>query len=218
MRKATEDDYIELDDLVDSMLDVIGHPETLKLPQLRLVEDYTLYSQRRIWLEEQVDNDVLDLERRIMLWNLEDHGKRVEDRRPIWMYIFNYGGSTDAEQSLIDVMDASITPIYTVNLGVCLSAAAEIFTAGKKRFMLPNARTMYHQGFVATQGDVQKVNNQMADYNRQLEKTKLFLLERTKIPPELYEQHKYDDWWLDAEECLKYGVCDSIIKTLDDVM
>lgn len=217
MRKEQED-YIELEDLVDGMLDVIGHPETLKLPQLQQVEDYILYGQRRIWLEEQVDNGVLEVERRIFLWNLADRELLAEDRKPIWMYIFNYGGSSDAEQSLIDVMDASITPIYTVNLGVCLSAAAEIFTAGKKRFMLPNARTMYHQGFVATQGDVQKVNNQMADYNRQLEKTKHFLLERTKIPPELYEQHKYDDWWLDADECIRYGVCDHIIRSLDEVM
>lgn len=217
MRKEQED-YIELEDLVDGMLDVIGHPETLKLPQLQQVEDYILYGQRRIWLEEQVDNGVLEVERRIFLWNLADRELLAEDRKPIWMYIFNYGGSSDAEQSLIDVMDASITPIYTVNLGVCLSAAAEIFTAGKKRFMLPNARTMYHQGFVATQGDVQKVNNQMADYNRQLEKTKRFLLERTKIPPELYEQHKYDDWWLDADECIRYGVCDHIIRSLDEVM
>ena len=217
MRKEQED-YIELEDLVDGMLDVIGHPETLKLPQLQQVEDYILYGQRRIWLEEQVDNGVLEVERRIFLWNLADRELLAEDRKPIWMYIFNYGGSSDAEQSLIDVMDASITPIYTVNLGVCLSAAAEIFTAGKKRFMLPNARTMYHQGFVATQGDVQKVNTQMADYNRQLEKTKHFLLERTKIPPELYEQHKYDDWWLDADECIRYGVCDHIIRSLDEVM
>lgn len=218
MRKDIDLD-LELDpDLLAQELADCGSPETMKLPAVDLLNTYRMRSDRRLWLDISIDSDLLAFERQIFLWNLEDRDLIADDRRPIWLYIMNYGGEVDYEQSFIDIMDASITPIFTVNLGVCASAAAEIFTAGRERFMLKNARTMFHQGFIQTQGDAQKVNNAMADYNRQLEKAKAFLLARTNIPAELYEQHKYDDWFLDADECMKYGVCDHIVRSLEEIM
>ena len=190
----------------------------VKLADITLLNDYRLRDKRKLWLDLEVDVDVLDLERQILLWNMQDTEIDAVDREPIWLYIWNQGGYMELSNSLIDVMDASITPIYTVNMGLCASAAADIFTAGRRRFMLKNARVMYHQGSGSLSGDAQKMADQMADYNRQLEKAKEFLLARTNIPPEEYESHKYNDWWLSAEECLQYGVCDHIIQSLDEVI
>lgn len=92
----------------------------------------------------------------------------MSERKPIWIYLHNYGGNFDLEWSLIDVITASKTPIYTVNMGVCASAAADIFIAGHKRFMLPNARVMIHQGSTSLCGDTQKVFDAIDDYKRQL--------------------------------------------------
>ena len=218
MRKDIDLD-LELDpaDLANELANC-GSPDTLKLPAIDLLNTYRMRKRRKLWLDIDVGCDMLAVERQILLWNMEDMDVIVDERKPIWLYIMNYGGETDYEYSFIDVMDASITPIFTVNLGVCASAAAEIFTAGRERYMMRNARTMFHQGFITTQGDVQKVNNAMADYNRQLEKAKAFLLKRTRIPAELYEQHKYDDWFLDADECLQYGVCDHIVHSLEEIL
>lgn len=220
MRKDIDLD-LELDpEQLAAELSSCGSPETMKLPAVDLLNTYKMRSKRKLWLDIGIDCDVLAMLRQIFLWVYEDREKGipVDDRKPIWLYIMNYGGETDYEQCLIDTMDASTTPIYTVNLGVCASAAAEIFTAGRERWMMKNARIMFHQGFIHTQGDAQKVNNAMADYNRQLEKAKQFLLDRTNIPAELYEQHKYEDWWLDAEECMKYGVCDHIVNSLEEIL
>lgn len=190
----------------------------VKLADISLLNDYRLRDNRKLWLDFEVDVDVLDLERQILLWNMQDVEINAVDREPIWLYLFNYGGDSNLEQSLIDVIDASITPVHTVNMGVCASAAAEIFVAGRCRYMMKNARVMFHQGFGAISGDAQKMRDNIEDYSRQLEKAKEFLLARTKIPPEEYESHKYNDWWLSAEECLKYGVCDQIIQSLDEVI
>ena len=190
----------------------------LKLPDVTLINDYKLRAKRKLWLDIDVDVDVLDLERQILLWNMEDEAYLPEERDPIWLYIWNQGGYMELSNSLIDVIEASLTPIYTVNMGLCASAAADIFTSGKKRYMLKNARVMYHQGHGSLSGDAQKMADQMADYNRQLEKAKEFLLAKTKITSEDYEKYKYNDWWLTAEECLSYGVCDQIIETLDDII
>ena len=165
-----------------------------------------------------MDDNTLEWEKQILLWNMEDQGIPAEQRQPIWIYLFNYGGSFDMEWSFIDLIDASATPIYTVNMGVCASAAADIFIAGKKRFMTKNARTMLHQGSAGFQGDSQKLFDQVDDYKRQLERTKQFILERTHISSRAYGAHLKDDWWLNAEECLKHGVCDQLIESIEDVL
>lgn len=208
----------DLDDIELPIEALIGGSENLKLPDPFLLNEYRLRDERKLWLDLNVSADVLDLERQILLWNMKDEPLAACDRQPIWLYMHNYGGEADYETSLVDVIDASITPIYTVNMGVCASAAAEIFIAGRRRYMMKNARVMFHQGFGAISGDAQKMRDNIEDYSRQLEKAKVFLLERTKIPPEIYEQHKYNDWWLSAEECSQYGVCDTIVRSLDEVI
>ena len=210
---------LELDpSVIAEELFACGNPDTMKLPAVDLLNTYSMRSKRKLWLDLSIDCDLLAMERQILLWNMQDIKKQEREPEPIWLYMMNYGGESDYEYSFIDIMDASFTPIYTVNLGICASAAAEIFTAGRKRFMMKSARTMFHQGFISTQGDAQKVNNAMADYNRQLKKAERFLLERTKITSELYEQHKYEDWWLDADECLHYGVCDKVVSSLEEII
>lgn len=206
---------IDVDDLFS---DLLNDPFNAKLPDVSAVSLYKLLADRRIWFDLSVDANTLEYEKLILLWNQEDNGKKPEDRKPIWIYLFNYGGSFDLEWSFIDLIDASVTPIYTVNMGVCASAAADIFIAGKKRFMAKNARTMLHQGSAGFQGDTQKIFDQVDDYKRQLEKTKQFILARTKISSQTYGRHLKDDWWLNADECLKHGVCDQLIASIDEVL
>lgn len=205
-------------DVSDLFADFLDDPFNAKLPDVTAVSMYKLLGDRRIWFDLSVDANTLEYEKMILLWNQEDKNKPVEDRKPIWIYLFNYGGSFDLEWSFIDLIDSSVTPVYTVNMGVCASAAADIFIAGKKRFMTKNARTMLHQGSAGFQGDSQKIFDQVDDYKRQLEKTKQFILERTQITSRAYGTHLKDDWWLNADECLKHGVCDRIIENLDEVL
>ena len=195
-----------------------GKVGNLNLPDPALLNQYRLLDERKISLDEAVDWEVLDVQRQILLWNIQDKDLPVDQRIPIWIYIFNYGGFSDLSQGLIDVMEASTTPIYTVNMGMAASAAADIFIAGKKRFMLRNARTMFHQGAGAIAGDAQKMRDNIEDYNRKLERFKVFLLSRTCITEEEYEQYKYNDWWLTAQECMDRGVCDVIVNSLDEVI
>ena len=145
-------------EISNALFDMLDDPFNAKLPDLAVVNLYKLAKDRRIWLDIAVDDNTLEWEKQILLWNMEDHGVPAAQRKPIWIYLFNYGGSFDMEWSFIDLIDASATPIYTVNMGVCASAAADIFIAGKKRFMTKNARTMLHQGSAGFQGDSQMVN------------------------------------------------------------
>ena len=165
-----------------------------------------------------VDASVLEYIRLIIRWNMEDKGKPEQERKPIKLMLFNYGGNFDLEWALIDAIETSMTPIWTVNMGICASAAADLFMAGKNRLMMPNAKLMIHQGAAGFEGDAQKVFDQTKNYKASLDKIKKFTLEHTEIPTKTFNKYINNDWWLTAEECLKYKVCDVIIKSLDEII
>ena len=71
------------------------------------------------------------LERLILRWNMEDKDIPPEDRKPIWVYIQSPGGNLLYMSALLDAIELSVTPVYTVNMGYAASAAALIFMAGK---------------------------------------------------------------------------------------
>lgn len=102
-------------EISNALFDMLDDPFNAKLPDLAVVNLYKLAKDRRIWLDIAVDDNTLEWEKQILLWNMEDHGVPAAQRKPIWIYLFNYGGSFDMEWSFIDLIDASATPIYTVN-------------------------------------------------------------------------------------------------------
>ena len=165
-----------------------------------------------------MDATVLEYIRLIMRWNMEDVGLPAEERVPIKIMLFNYGGNFDLEWAMIDAIEMSKTPVWTINMGICASAAADIFIAGKKRLMMPNAKLMIHQGNAGFEGDAQKVFDQTKNYKAQLDKIKNYTLEHTEIPVKTFNKYINNDWWLTAEECLKYKVCDRIVESLDEII
>ena len=49
-------------------------------------------------------------------------------------------------------------------------------------------------------------------------KFKEILFKVTKIDPKTYRQKAPKEWFLDDEECVKYGVADKIIDDLDEIL
>ena len=89
-------------------------------------------------------------------------------------------------------------------------------TAGK-RFSLPHAQVLMHQGsagFGGTAADVEI-------YAEQLERTGATMIrlisEHTGQPLERVEHDSLRDRWFSAEEALDYGLIDHIVERLDDV-
>ena len=123
-----------------------------------------LRNNRKIYLDDDVDEKVLSLQRLLLGWNVEDVGKPIHDRKPIILYICSYGGDRDYMWSLVDTIQASETPVYTVNVGMAYSAAGIIFMAGHRRLMFSNARVMIHDGFAMMAGDGRKVLDASEDY------------------------------------------------------
>lgn len=184
--------------------------------------DYLAYHQllkdRIIYLETEVNESMLRLHKQIMLWNAEDAGKPVEERKPIRIVIMSYGGIGDFMWMLVDAIQMSKTPVYTYNIGVAHSSAGLIFMAGQKRFMTPNATMIIHEGSAGFEGDAGKVLDASESYKKVLKKMKDYILAKTDIPKATLNRKKANDWELNAEDCLKFKVCDEIIDSIDSIL
>ena len=204
--------------MLEAIEESMTHPETMSVPDPGILTFYQNLSERRIWLDMAVDNTFLEYARNIMRWNTEDAGKPVAERKPIWLYIFNYGGGADFMWMFADIIASSETPVYTVNVGKCCSAAAIIFMSGHKRFMFPTATVLIHEGSGEIVGDAVKVLDQAESYKSMVRQMHNYILAHTKIPPATLTKKKNNDWELDADTCMKYGVCDQIVTKLSEVI
>lgn len=187
----------------------------LKLPDPSLLTFYKNSNDRIISLDCEIDEVSLELEKIIIRWNKEDKDKPVEERTPIKIWIFSPGGSLDVCFSLISIIKASKTPIYTYNMGMAMSAAFMILIAGHKRYCLQRSTAMVHKGAAATSGTADQVMDFGKLYTKMLTEMKKFVLENTKITSALFSRRSKNDWYIDANEQLELGVVDEIIDDID---
>ena len=114
---------------------------------------FDIYSQllreRIVFLGQEVDDQVANLIISQMLF-LEAQNSE----RDIYLYINSPGGVAYAGMAIYDVMQHVEPDVSTICVGMGMSAAAMILSGGAagKRFALPNARIMIHQGSAGTRG------------------------------------------------------------------
>ena len=188
------------------------------LPDPDMVSYYALESDRKLYLDREIDRDTLALQRMILRFNMEDRGKAPADRKPILLYIFSYGGDVDYMWGLIDAIETSETPVYTVNMGMAASAAGLIFMSGHRRYMLKRASVMIHEGSAHVTGDAIKVMDAGESYKKALAQMKDYILKRTGISPAMLNRKRCHDWELDSDYCLEHGVCDTVVSRLCEIL
>jgi ATP-dependent Clp protease, protease subunit len=173
-----------------------------------------LLHQRIIVLGTEVDDAVANrLCGQLLLLSAED------PRGMISLYINSPGGSVSAGLAIYDTMRLIPNEVSTLALGLAGSMGQFLLTAGTpgKRFSLPHAQILMHQGsagFGGTAADVEI-------YAEQLERIGATLLrltaEHTGQPVETVERDSRRDRWFTAPEALAYGLIDHIVDTVDDV-
>jgi ATP-dependent Clp protease protease subunit len=173
-----------------------------------------LLHQRIIVLGAEVDDQVANrLCGQLLLLSAED------PRSDISLYINSPGGSVSAGLAIYDTMRLIPNDVSTLAMGLAGSMGQFLLSAGTagKRFSLPHAQILMHQGsagFGGTAADVEI-------YAEQLERVSTTLLrlisEHTGQPVETVERDSRRDRWFTAEEARVYGLIDHILERVDDV-
>lgn len=170
--------------------------------------------QRKLFINSDIDEiSVSETVKHIMQFNREDNLNSVNPmkRTPILLYITSNGGDVGAGFELIDTILNSKTPVYTINLGYQYSMAFLIGLAGHKRFSMPNAKFLMHDGSSFVYGTGTKVQDQMEFRKRVEERIKDYVLENSNLNSELYDEKLRVEWYMFADEAKKRGFVDYII-------
>lgn len=185
----------------------------LQLADPALVTYYQNISERVLWLDSVVDENTVELTKKIMIWNAEDDRANipVEDRRVIHLYILSGGGAIYQMVALMDAIMNSKTPVYTYNMGLAASAACVILVSGHKRFATKHSHAMWHSGAAGLEGTMEQIQSASKHLDRLEDQMRDFLIERTKIDLKLYKKYKDKDWYMDASDQLDLGIVDQII-------
>lgn len=207
MEKKTQEVLVEIPDIAK---DILPDPETINF--------YRLQKNRIIYVMGEIDAWILEIGKMIQLFNIEDLSLPAEKRQPIKLFIFSEGGEDQATWHLIDYIAASITPIWTINIGMCMSNGLSLLVAGHKRFALRHSSGMYHSGSAGLQGTKEQVDaatKYIASQDKMYEK---WFMDRCNIDQKLFNRKKKTDWYLNSDEMLEYGMIDKIISSLDEVI
>ena len=175
---------------------------------------YDIYSrllnERIVFLGDQVNSQTANLVVAQLLFLANE-----DPKRDIKLYINSPGGSVYDGLAIIDTMNYIGPDVQTIGIGLQASMGAMLLACGAKgkRFVLPNARVMIHQ---PSYGSGQaKVTDQEIELKEGLYLKKRLieiLAEKTGKDAKQIERDMDRDNWMGAEEAVKYGIVDEVIK------
>ena len=168
-----------------------------------------LLNERVIFLGEEVNSHMANVIVAQLL-----HLAYENPDEDIKLYINSPGGSVYDGLAIYDTMNFIKPDVQTIGIGLQASMGAFLLSAGAKgkRAILPNARVMIHQPSSGTRG---KITDQEIDLKEGLllkEKLAQILAENSGQKLEKLKNDMERDYWMSAEEAVKYGLVDKIIK------
>ena len=133
---------------------------------------------------------------------------QMEDpNEDITMYINSPGGSVSDGLAIVDTMRYISCDIKTVVIGMAASMGSLIASSGTKgkRYILPHSKFLINPDLQVEAKEMEKNNNTLIK----------ILSENTGQSIEKLKKDMDRDCWLDAEESVKYGLCDEIITKIE---
>lgn len=194
--------------------------ENMQLPNPELLQFYKNYENRILWIDDEISEYTLEYAKMIMQWNFEDklNNIPINKRKPIKIIFFSPGGDLEVNNCLVDTIQLSQTKVIGINAGEAASSGCFIYLACHDRYTFPTAQFLIHQGAGSFSGTYDIVVAAIMNYQRQIEELGNFVLSRTNIPEDVFNDNFSTDWYLDANEAIKYGVAHKIINSLDEII
>ena len=141
-----------------------------------------------------------------------DYLVRVNPDTDINLNIASYGGDVYAMLGLVDYIRSLPVKVNTHCVGTCMSAASVLLACGTGlRTMSKNATVMVHEGQAFEAGkttDVMKGVDHLKGLQKDINK---LLGEITNQDARFWELTQRNDTYLNAEQCLEYGIIDKIV-------
>jgi ATP-dependent Clp protease protease subunit len=138
----------------------------------------------------------------------------------ICLFINSPGGSVLAGLAVYDVMQLIPNDVVTVATGLAASMGQVLLCAGApgKRFALPNAQVLMHEGSAGIGGVAADVAIQAENLVATLDRMRSIIARHTGKAIEQIVADVGRDRWFDAEAAREYGFVDQVVAALDQVL
>jgi len=142
-----------------------------------------------------------------------------DPRRDIRFWINSPGGSVSAMLAIADVMRSIPNDVSTIAVGIAASAGQFLLSAGTKgkRFALPHARILMHQGSAGIGGTAVDIELQADDLRYTRDIVLGLVSEFTGQPMERLAEDSLRDRWYTAAEAVDYGFIDRVADGFDEM-
>lgn len=192
--------------------------EDIKLPSPELVNYWRLAENRIFYIDYEIDESVLEIQRSILAINIADKNIKLEERTPIKILLDTPGGLLSETMSLASTIIMSKTPVITINIAEAYSGGCLLLLAGHKRYTFQYAKAMVHTGSGGVSGTYEQTEQAQKIYKKQVDEMGSYILERSGMDEKIYKRNKSKDWYMDANEQIQYGIVNGIINSLDEII
>lgn len=188
--------------LVPTVLEADGRAERAFDLYSRLLRD------RIVFLGRPVDDEIANLiVGQLLFLEADDPSKDIA------LYVNSPGGEVYAGMAIYDAMQHVRPDVSTICFGMGMSAAAVIICGGAKgkRFALPNAKLMIHQGSAGFRGaptDVSIAAREIESTTRQMAE---IMAKHTGRAVEQVLEDIDRDRFMTPEEAVGYGLVDAVL-------
>ncbi|QQQ79135.1 ATP-dependent Clp protease proteolytic subunit [Saccharothrix sp. 6-C] len=143
-----------------------------------------------------------------------------DPEKDIALWIHSPGGSVPAMLAIRDVMRLVPCDVATLALGLACSAGQFLLSAGTpgKRYALPHARILMHQGSAGIGGSAVEVQVQADDLRHTRDTVLGLIAEDTGQPVDRIFTDSLHDRWFTTGQALDYGFIDHVVERLDQVV
>ena len=171
-----------------------------------------LLKERIVMLGTPVDDQIANLIVAQLL-----HLESEDPDKDINLYINSPGGMVYAGMAIYDTMQYIKPAVSTICVGMAMSMGAILLAGGAagKRYALPNAKIMIHQGSAGFSGTPADIDIQAREVLALRERMAEILSHHTGNPKEQVMVDIDRDRFMTAEDAKGYGIVDDILSSRD---
>ena len=170
-----------------------------------------LLRKRTIVLNAEIDESILET----VVLPLKDFEEQESDK-PVTLILNTPGGSVADGLMLCNIIDNYEKPLEIIVPSYACSMGTIVLCSGNKnpnvtKKAYPFSFALFHSGQTYVGGESTSVEDVM-NFNKGVDnKIRDYIITNTNITEELYDAHHRKQWYISAEEMLKYGLIDEII-------
>jgi ATP-dependent Clp protease protease subunit len=172
-----------------------------------------LFETRTLTIFGEIDMKLAqDVVHKLLILDAESHD-------PIKIFINSPGGHVESGDTIFDMIRFVKSPVKVIGTGWVASAGALIYAAAdvENRYSLPNTRFLLHQPMGGTRGQAADIAIEAEEILKMRKRLNETFAAQTGQPLEKVEHDTDRNFWMSAQEAIKYGLVGKIIQSTEEV-